>query len=323
MAEAGRQRTTTTKLIMVHGLLLLVLALVPLFLSRFYLMLAVESIVLGVFAMSLDLVMGFAGMVSFGHAAFFGIGGYALAVTIMRLAPSIWLALLVACICTGFLAFLVGLVSVRTKGIYFAILTLLFGEIIYRLVFHTHALGGSDGLVGIPVPKLDLLFFTVDMKKTMNFYYVTVVFAYLSYLTCRRLVSSPYGKVLRGLHDNERRVGYLGYNVKTYKIIAFVISGIFAGLSGAMFSLFKTFADTEQLHFLMSGKVIIMDLLGGLGTLIGPMIGAIFLTVYETVISAYFTSYHIITGIIFVLVVIFLPKGLLGLFRAVVRRGGQ
>jgi len=315
----GRQ----IKPFMTHSVILLGMGLVPLFISKYYLMLTVEAMILSVFAMSLDLVMGYAGMVSFGHAVFFGIGGYALGVTILHITPSIWVALIVASLSTGCLAFFVGLVSIRTRGIYFAILTLLFGEIIYRFVFHTPALGGSDGLIGIPVPRLNLLLFAVDMKKTLNFYYVTVIFAYLSYVTCSRLVRSPYGRVIQALRDNERRVSYLGFNVKTYKIIAFIISGIFAGLSGALFSLFKTFADTEQLHFLTSGKVIIMNLLGGLGTLIGPMIGAVFLTIYETVVSSYFESYHIITGVIFILIVIFLPKGLLGLFRGDRRRGGH
>jgi branched-chain amino acid transport system permease protein len=297
----------------IHGVILLGICLVPLFISEYYLMLAIEAIILAVFAMSLDLVMGYAGIVSFGHAAFFGCGGYALGITIMHISPSIWLALILVAVIAGCLAFFVGVVSIRTRGIYFAILTLLFAEIVYRVVFHTQALGGSDGLIGIPVCHLNLLFFKVHMKKTLNFYYVAVVFAYLSYIVCSRLVNSPFGRVLQALRDNEDRVPFIGFDVRKYKIIVFVISGIFAGWSGALFSLFKTFADTEQLHFLMSGKVIIMDLLGGLGTLIGPMAGAIFLTIYETIISAYFQSYHIITGAIFIVVVIFLPKGLLGL----------
>jgi branched-chain amino acid transport system permease protein len=193
--------------------------------------------------------------------------------------------------------------------------------VVYRIVFHTRSLGGSDGLIGIPVPDLNLLFFDVDMKKPTNFFYMTTAIGYLSFLFCRRLVESPFGRVLRAMHDNENRVPFLGFNVKAFKIISFAISGMLAGVSGALFSLFKTFADTSQLHFLLSGKVIIMDLIGGLGTLIGPVVGAIFLTFIETYISGYFESYHIITGAIFVLIVIFLPKGLVGLISGFMKKG--
>jgi len=305
--------------LILHLLILVGVCVVPFFISDYYRMLAIESILLAVLAMSLDLIMGYAGIASFGHAAFFGAGGYTLGVIIKYITPSIWLSLLAAGVICGLLAFLIGVVSIRARGIYFAILTLAFAEVLYRIVFHTYGvwgkinLGGSDGLIGIPVPDLNLLFFNVNLKKPIHFYYVAVTFAYLSYLICRRLVESPFGRVLRGIRDNEDRVAFLGFNVKQYKVIAFVISGVFAGWSGALFSLFKTYADTEQLHFLMSGKIIVMNLIGGLGTLLGPIMGAIFVTVFESVISSYFEAYLIIIGIIFILVVIFFRRGIFGL----------
>jgi branched-chain amino acid transport system permease protein len=301
------------KVLTIHMLILIVVCLLPFIISDYLRMLAIEAILFAVFAMSLDLIMGYAGIASFGHAAYFGAGGYTLGVIIMHWTPSVWLSLLAVALVSGVLAFLVGFISIRARGIYFAILTLAFAEVLYRIVFHTYALGGSDGLIGIPVPDLNLLVAKVDLKKPLNFYYVAVVFAYLSYLICRRLTESPFGRVLRGIRENEDRIGFIGFSVRRYKIIAFVVSGIFAGWSGALFSLFKAFADTEQLHFLMSGKVIVMNLIGGLGTLVGPMFGGIFLTVFETTISSHFEAHHIITGIIFILVVIFLPKGLYGL----------
>lgn len=283
------------------------------FLPDYYRMLAVEAILLAVFAMSLDLIMGYAGIASFGHAAYFGAGGYSLAVMLLHVGQSVWLALLAAALVSGLLALFVGLISIRARGIYFAILTLAFGEVLYRIVFHTPALGGSDGLMGLPSPKLNLLFAQVDLQRPLNFYFVAVAFAYLAYLATRRLVRSPFGRVLMGIRDNEDRVSFLGFDPRRYKVIAFVISGILAGCSGALFSLFKNFADTEQLHFMLSGKVIVMTLLGGLGTLVGPLIGAISLTFFETALSAYFESYHIVTGILFILVVLFFRKGLWGL----------
>jgi len=302
-----------SNILIIHILVLAGLCALPFFLSDYYRMLAIESIILAVFAMSLDLIMGYAGIASFGHAAFFGVGGYALGVIIKYITPSIWLAFLVVPVICGLLAFIIGVISIRARGIYFAIMTLAFAEVLYRIIFHTHALGGSDGLIGIAVPNLNLAIFKLDLKRPINFYYVAVVFAYLSYLVCFRLVESPFGRVLKGIRDNEDRVSFLGFNVTHYKVIAFVVSGIFAGWSGALFSLFKTFATTEQLHFLLSGKVIVMNLIGGLGTLLGPMVGAVFLTFFETILSSYFAAYHIIIGAIFIVVVIFLPKGLFGL----------
>lgn len=314
---AQTKRTLAFRGFPVHIIFLIAICIFPIFVSNYIQMLATEALLLAVFAMSLDLIMGYAGIVSFGHAAFFGVGGYTLGVIIMYLVPSVWFALLAAAITCGILAFLIGAISIRTRGIYFAILTLAFAELIYRIVFHTYALGGSDGLIGIPVPNLNFGILKINLQKTLNFYYLATFFAYFSYLTCHRITESPFGRVLRGIRDNEDRISFLGFNTKHYKIIAFVISGIFAGWSGALYSLFKTFADTEQLHFMMSGKVIIMDLIGGMGTLIGPMFGAIFLTVFQTVVSSFFSTYPLIIGAIFVLVVIFLPEGFYGLFHAV------
>ena len=306
-------KSANGRLWLIHATVLGCVLLVPSFVSEYYTRLAVEAMILAVFAMSLDIIMGYAGIASFGHAAYFGAGGYSLAVIVVHVADSVWLALLASAVVSGLLALLVGVLSIRAKGIYFAILTLAFAEVLYRIVFHTPFLGGSDGMVGLPTPDLNLGLVKINMKSTFNFYVVAAAFAYLSYLICRRIVRSPFGHVLMGVRENEDRVPFIGFNVKRYKITAFVISGILAGLSGGMFSLFKSFADTEQLHFLMSGKVIIMTLLGGLGTLIGPMVGAVFLTVFETILSSYFESYHIITGALFILVVIFFRKGLIGL----------
>jgi branched-chain amino acid transport system permease protein len=311
------------KIFILHIVVLVCACFMPVILSKYYLMITIEAVIFAVFAMSLDLIMGYAGIVSFGHAAFFGLGGYALGMTIMKFIPSIWAGFIVAAFLAATMSFFIGLVSIRTRGIYFAILTLLFGELIYRIVFNTPALGGSDGLVGLPVPELSFLFFKIDMSNITNFYFITILFAYFSYLVSWIIVNSPFGKVLKALKDNENRVPFLGFNTKYYRITAFVISGVLAGFSGAFFSLFKTFSDVSQLHFLLSGKVIIMVLLGGMGTLIGPMVGAIFLTIYETLASSWFESYHLLTGAIFIIVVIFMPKGILGLFTGLKKRGGK
>ncbi len=304
------------RVVLFHVIVLAALAILPLFLSTYHQKLAVEAIILAVFAMSLDLVMGYAGIATFGHAAFFGIGGYAMGVMLKFLFPSLWLGLIMAGFCTAVLAFFIGFVSIRAKGIYFAILTLAFAEVVYRIIFHSYntPLGGSDGLVGVPTPMLGLGFFEIDLTKTVNFYWVAVAFAYLSYVVCKLVVGSPFGSILSGIRENENRVSFIGFNVKWSKVTAFVMAGVFAGFSGAMFTAFKTYADTEQLSFVLSGKVIVMGLIGGIGTLIGPMIGAVVITIFESIISTYFHAHNLIIGALFVIVVIFMPKGLLGLF---------
>lgn len=304
------------RIVLFHVIVLAALAVLPLFLSSYHQKLAVEAIILAVFAMSLDLVMGYAGIATFGHAAFFGIGGYAMGVMLKFLFPSLWLGLILAGFCTAVLAFFIGFVSIRAKGIYFAILTLAFAEVVYRIIFHSYntPLGGSDGLVGVPTPVLGMGFFNIDLTKTINFYWVAVAFAYLSYMVCKLVVGSPFGSILSGIRENENRVSFIGFNVKWSKVTAFVMAGVFAGFSGAMFTAFKTYADTEQLSFVLSGKVIVMGLIGGIGTLIGPMIGAVVITIFESIISTYFHAHNLIIGALFVIVVIFMPKGLLGLF---------
>ncbi len=310
--SASRKHTS----IVLAGIVLAALFAAPLFLGPYHQKLAVEAIILSVFALSLDLVMGHAGIATFGHAAFFGIGGYTLGVMMKFLLPSVWLSVAAAGVTSAVLAFVVGTVSIRTRGIYFAILTLAFAEVVYRIIFHSYntPLGGSDGLVGIPVTDLSFGFFKIDLRNTRNFYYVALVFACLSYLACRLIVGSPFGRVLQGIRDNENRVSFLGFDVKRYKVAAFVIAGTFAGFSGAMFSLFKTYADTEQLSFMLSGKVIVMNLIGGVGTLLGPMFGGVFVTIFESVISTHFHAHNMIIGALFVIVVIVLPQGLFGLF---------
>jgi branched-chain amino acid transport system permease protein len=312
----GKSASRKHASIVLAGIVLAVLFAAPLFLGPYHQKLAVEAIILSVFALSLDLVMGHAGIATFGHAAFFGIGGYTLGVMMKFLFPSVWLSVAAAGFTSAMLALVIGTVSIRTRGIYFAILTLAFAEVVYRIIFHSYntPLGGSDGLVGIPVTDLSFGFFTIDLRKTRNFYYVALVFACLSYLACRLIVGSPFGRVLQGIRDNENRVSFLGFDVKRYKVAAFVIAGTFAGFSGAMFSLFKTYADTEQLSFMLSGKVIVMNLIGGVGTLLGPMFGGVFVTIFESIISTHFHAHNIILGALFVIVVIVLPQGLFGLF---------
>jgi len=293
--------------------ILIAMLVLPFVLSEFYIMLVTESILIGIFAMSFDLMIGYAGLVSFGHAAFFGAGGYALAYALLRWGTSVWVALGLAAIVAIIFSIVIGALSIRAKGVYFAILTLAFAEVMYRIVFYSDTFGGSDGMIGLPIPIL--LFpggIALSLAKPSSFYFFALAYGLIAYAVIRRITRSPFGKVLEAIRENEERTSFVGHNVKRYKMICFTFAALFAGLSGAIYSLLKSFADTEQLHFLLSGKVIIITLIGGLRTLLGPVVGAVFITFLEVLIGRYFEYYLILIGLSFVGVVIFLPRGIFG-----------
>jgi branched-chain amino acid transport system permease protein len=285
----------------------IVMLLLPFVLEEYYLILIIESILLGIFAMSFDLLMGYGGLVSFGHAVFFGTGAYALAYALLRWETSVWVALGFASIVALALSIVIGFLS---------ILTLAFAELIYRIVFYSDSLGGSDGLIGLPKPILPFPGgIRLSIASPFYFYFFACAYGLMAYGAIWKVTHSPFGKVLEAIRENEERASFVGHNVKMYKMICLGCSAVFAALSGAMYSLFKGFADTEQLHSLLSGKVIMMTLLGGIRTLLGPIVGAAFLTFSDALISRYFEYYLILIGVSFVAVVIFLPKGFFGPLR--------
>ena len=294
-------------------LLIAAFAGLPLVLSQFHQLLLIEAILYGLFAMSLDVTLGYTGLVSFGHAAFFGVGGYAMGLFLSKIQSSFWPALLFSGGVVVALSLFIGYVSIRAQGIFFAILTLGFAEVIFRIIFNTHYFGGSDGLRNIPIPDIPLGIVSIKIADPFVFYYFVLGFALLAFGINLRFVKSPFGSVLKAIRENEHRVSFIGYHIKRFKMVSFAFSALFAGLSGALFTAFKGFADPEQLHFLLSGKGIIMALIGGMGTLIGPILGGIFLTIFETIISSYTSAHLIITGSVFIVMVIFLPKGVWGL----------
>jgi branched-chain amino acid transport system permease protein len=197
-----------------------------LFLSKYSIILLVQALLYGMFAMSLDLIMGYAGIVSFGHGAFFGIGGYTLGLLLVKCGFSIWTGLALVIIVTSFYGYLVGYFSSRLKGIYFAILTLAFGEVVYRIVFYSDFTGGSDGLIGIPKLPLSLKgIFSISIDTPQRFCYFTLIVVLLSYLILRKMTISPFGKVLEAIRENEDD-GFLGFNVNQYKIISFIVSDV-------------------------------------------------------------------------------------------------
>jgi branched-chain amino acid transport system permease protein len=288
------------------------LALLPAlpFMSKFYLLLAFDALLFGTIAMSLDLLMGYTGLVSFGHAAFFGLGAYASAVLLERGIVSLWACLLAALLVVGLYALVVSFFATARRGIYFALLTLIFAEVVYTFFRYTQTFGGSDGIQGVAAPRL-IGDFTIDTP--LRNYYLVLVYLGLGYLACRVLVTSHFGRVLVAIRENEDRARFLGYDVQRYKMAVCMISALLTGLGGALYPGRSAFATPDLMLWTVSGEFIIMVMIGGLGTLAGPIVGGAFFVLLQEKVSSYVDWYFIVIGLVLIFIVLFMPRGLLGI----------
>ena len=301
-------RALSWRVALVWGLLALLPAL-P-FMSKFYLLLAFDALLFGAIAMSLDLLMGYTGLVSFGHAAFFGLGAYATAILLERGVVSLWVCLPFAILVVGLYALVVSYFSTVRRGIYFALLTLIFAEVVDTFFRYTQTFGGSDGIQGVPAPRL-APGFAIDTP--MRNYYLVLVYLGLAYLICRVLVTSHFGKVLVAIRENEDRARFLGYNVQRYKMTVCMISALLTGVGGALYPGRSAFATPDLMLWTVSGEFIIMVMIGGLGTLAGPVIGGAFFILLQEKVSSYVDWYFIVIGLVLIFIVLFMPRGLLGI----------
>jgi branched-chain amino acid transport system permease protein len=294
---------------------LLVLAALPWVLARYQLSIVTELFIFGLLALSLDLIMGYTGMVSFGHAAYFGLGAYGSALLLINFAVPVPVALLGGALLAGVVAVPVGYISTRATGIYFAMLTLAFAQLLYTIAFKWRDLtGGSDGIAG--VPKTSLWWNGPSLASPTAYYYLVAACLVLALGLCRGLVRSPFGRALQAIRENERKFAVLGQDPRRFKLAVFVIAAVFAGLAGALFAPFRGFASPEVMFWVLSGQALMMVIVGGIGTLVGPIVGAMAFLLIQEVLSSYTEAWMIFTGAIFVLMVIFLPGGLVGAFRA-------
>jgi branched-chain amino acid transport system permease protein len=280
------------------------------FMSKYYLLLAFDALLFGTIAMSLDLLMGYTGLVSFGHAAFFGLGAYSSAVLLERGIVSLWACLLFAIVVVGLYALVVSFFSTTRRGIYFALLTLIFAEVVYTFFRYTQTFGGSDGIQGVPPPRL-VGEFAIDTP--LRNYYLVVIYLGLAYLACRVLVTSHFGRVLVAIRENEDRARFLGYNVQRYKMAACMISALLTGIAGALYPGRSAFATPDLMLWTVSGEFIIMVMIGGLGTLVGPVVGGAFFVLLQEKVSSYVDWYFIVIGLVLIFIVLCMPKGLLGI----------
>ncbi len=292
-----------------------VLALLPLGLPPYAMTLLSEALILGLFSMSLDLMVGYARLISFGHAAAYGFGAYACGNFQLHTHMPLPFAVLLAGLLGGIVAIGVGWVCTQARGVSFSMLTLAYAQLVYAVAFKwTPVTGASDGLAGIP--RNPGPFGVTWWSGKAGFYYLTLACLVGAYLFCRELVRSPFGAVLRGIRENEAKTTALGYNTRLYKIAIVAISYGLAGLAGALYAPFAGFANTELLFWLLSGQVLIMVIVGGAGTLIGPILGAIFFLYVQQKLSSYTDSWALFFGVIFMLFVLFIPEGIWGLFRS-------
>jgi ABC-type branched-subunit amino acid transport system permease subunit len=269
--------------------------------------LATRILIWGIFALGFDLLVGFTGYLSFGHAAFWGIGAYCAGFYLLHGSPNALPAILIGVAVATAVSVVLGYLTLRRYGIYFAVLTLAFAEMFYyaALAPLQDWTGGDNGLTGIPTPVLAGIPLDGDA-----IHYFVVVCAILAVYVARRIVRSPFGLMLRAIKSNETRLRFTGINVYRYKVAAFVISGLYAGLAGTLYAIYETYVPTESLHWVTSGEVVMMSVIGGLGTLLGPMIGAGIVLYLENVLSASTEQWLLIQGLIFMAFVIFLPGGI-------------
>jgi branched-chain amino acid transport system permease protein len=272
--------------------------------------LVIDAAALVILAISLDLVAGYGGMVSLCHGALFGVGAYVFAAMTSMYGVNPWLALPAAMAGGAIFGFLVGAVTARTNGIFFIMATLAFGEMAYVFVFESQWLGGDDGLSG--VVRLDLSALGVDLNNSLSFALFAVALAGVSYAAAAFILRSGFGRTLVGIRSNEKRMRALGLSVWRFRAGAFAISGALAALAGTIAAQQTMFVSPQMMSWVTSGETLVLVILGGLGTLVGPAVGAVLVTFLEHELSALTAYWHMLMGIVLILVVVLGNRGLYG-----------
>lgn len=290
------------------------LLLLPLVLTSYQLGLLTKMLIFAIFAMSLNLVLGYAGLPSLGHAAYFGVGAYTVALLALRVVDNFWVDFGAGLLAAAVTAALFGLLALRARGSYLLMITLALAQVLWGIAFGWRWLtGGDDGLPGVPRPAAGLPWSLADGIRF--YYFVLLVFA-LATAALAVIVSSPFGRALVGIRESERRMEVLGYDTWRYKYVAFVLAGLFAGLAGILFVYYNGFVSPAYLSLVFSATALIMVILGGAGTLLGPALGSAAIVFLENVISAQTQRWSLVLGLIYVGVTLFAPGGLLGALRA-------
>src|ERR1700756_938931 len=282
-----------------------------------YTALATRVLVLGLAAMSVNFLLGFTGVLSFGHAAYFGLGAYGAGLALKYLAPSTPLAILCGMLLGGVIGAVLGALIVRRRGVYFAMVTIAFGQVFYYIAFQWSSVtGGDDGLRGFSRQPLDLGVARIDILSNANAFYYFVLFCLaLAIGVMGFILRSPFGRTMIAIRENERRARFLGIPVDWHIWIAFTLSCFFMGFAGALYALLNHFADPRGLHYSQSGDFVMMAVMGGMRSLWGPLLGAAVFVVLQDYLSSITINWMSFVGMLFVAIVLFFPRGLLGFLR--------
>jgi branched-chain amino acid transport system permease protein len=282
-----------------------------------YTELASRVVVLGLAAMALNFLLGFTGVLSFGHAAYFGLGAYGAAMTIKYLVPSTGLSIVVGIIVGTAAAALIGALIVKLRGTYFAMVTIAFAQVFYFIAFRWNSVtGGDDGITGWQRQPINLGFTVIDIQHSDKvFYYLVLALFAIAVAVMALLLRSPLGRTLVAIRENERRARFLGIPVEQHIWLSFVISGAFAALAGTLYALLSNFTDPRSLHWTLSGNFVIMAVLGGMRSFWGPLVGAAIFVVLQDYVSSQTENWMSFIGVFFVLVVTFFPRGVMGIIK--------
>ena len=312
---------------------LVALALLPLVAEKFYVQLFTKILIMGIFAMSLDLLIGYTGLVSFGHAAYFGAAGYVLAlISPQYQAASLWTTLPIAVGASALLALVIGALVLRTSGIYFIMVTLAFSQMLFYLFHDTKFAGGADGIYIYVRPAADILGWKpFDLENVVHLYFVVLALFVGVFGLLRMVLKSLFGRVIEGIRINEHRMRSLGYPTFRYKLSCFVLSGALGGLAGYLSAIQFGVVNPDMLGWHVSGSVMMMVILGGMGTLVGPALGAMAMILLELALQSlpelggvnFGKHWQLFMGSFIVLVALLLPYGLIGLLRSGQRGHGS
>lgn len=274
----------------------------------FYIGFASRLLIFALVASSLNFILGFGGMVSLGHAAYFGTGAYVVGILMFHGVFSAWYSWPLAVLTGGALALLIGSICLRTRGVYFIMITLAFAQMVYYIFVSMTTYGGDDGLT---LPGRSAL--PIDLDSDSNFYYVVLGLFLACMLLMYRVINSRFGRVLQAIRENETRAQAIGYPVYRYKLLAFSLAGAIAALGGALYANLNYMASPSQLHWMESGTLIVMVIVGGVGSFFGGVLGAATLLGLEEILSGYTTHWPFVVGFILLAIVLFLPNGLASL----------
>jgi branched-chain amino acid transport system permease protein len=289
--------------------------------------LAINILIFGLYAVGFNLLFGYTGMLSFGHAAFLGVGGYLCGIAIVSFGWPWWAALATGVIASAGLGLAMGFLAIRTRGIYFSMVTLALGQIVYYAFYKAERwTGGENGLRGVRVQSIDLWGGSIDFVNPVHKYYVILAFVAGALWFVSRVLASPFGAVMEAIRENEHRAAACGYDVARAKLLVFVLSAALCGLAGALRALHLSIVPIDSLHYLLSGQAVMMCLLGGAGTFFGPFVGAAAFLYLEDVTTSVTPHWMAAVGVIFMVFVLFFPRGvwgsaLHGLRRRVVKKG--